>query len=162
MKEFKADSALAASCRRLGVPLARAAILVVYAWFGALKIFGMSPANPLVQQLLERTLPFISFERFILLLGAYEIAIGIAFAIPGLERLAFALVVPHLFMTAGPLVFLPSVAWQAFLVPTLEGQYIIKNIVLIGAAMVVGATVRGGRLVPEPPATAPGSGIVRP
>jgi hypothetical protein len=33
--------------------------------------------------------------------------------------------------------------------PTLEGQYIIKNVVLVGAAMVVGATVRGGRLVPD-------------
>jgi hypothetical protein len=35
--------------------------------------------------------------------------------------------------------------------PTLEGQYIIKNVVLIGAGMVIGATVRGGRLTTEPP-----------
>ena len=36
-------------------------------------------------------------------------------------------------------------------VPTLEGQYIIKNVVLVSAALVVGATVRGGRLVAKPP-----------
>ena len=154
MKEFKADSALAASCRRLGVPLARAAILVVYAWFGALKIFGMSPANPLVQQLLERTLPFISFESFILFLGAYEIAIGVVFTIPRLERLAFALVVPHLFMTAGPLVFLPAVAWSGFLVPTLEGQYIIKNVLIV-------ATVAGLAAQLQLQAHAPGTGRSR-
>jgi uncharacterized membrane protein YkgB len=131
MKQFTADSAVVSCCRRLGVPLARTAILVVYAWFGALKLFGASPANPLVQNLLEHTLPFISFERFILFLGVYEVAIGVAFTIPRLERLAFALVVPHLFMTAGPLVFLPAVAWQSFLVPTMEGQYIIKNVLIV-------------------------------
>jgi uncharacterized membrane protein YkgB len=151
MKEVRADSALAAWCRRLGVPLARAAILVVYAWFGALKIFGMSPANPLVQQLLERTLPFISFERFILFLGVYEIAIGVVFTIPRLERLAFALVVPHLFMTAGPLVFLPAVAWSGFLVPTLEGQYIIKNVLVVATVAGLAAQLQ---LRAEPPATA--------
>jgi uncharacterized membrane protein YkgB len=131
MKELVTKSTVAASCRKLGVPLARAAILVVYAWFGILKVFGASPANPLVQALLERTLPFISFERFILFLGVYEVAIGVVFTIPRLERFAFAMVVPHLVMTAGPLVFLPAVAWSGFLVPTLEGQYIIKNVLIV-------------------------------
>ena len=131
MKELVTKSTVAASCRKLGVPLARAAILVVYAWFGILKVFGASPANPLVQALLERTLPFISFERFILFLGVYEVAIGVVFTIPRLERFAFAMVVPHLVMTAGPLVFLPAVAWTGFLVPTLEGQYIIKNVLIV-------------------------------
>ena len=53
--------------------------------------------------------------------------------------------------TFTPLVLFPDETWTVFpIAPTLEGQYIIKNIVLIGAAMVVGATVRGGRIVPEP------------
>jgi hypothetical protein len=104
---------------------------VVYAWFGLLKVFGTSPANPLVQALLERTLPFISFQTFIVFLGVYEVAIGLVFTIPRLERFAFAMVVPHLVMTAGPLVFLPAVAWTGFLVPTLEGQYIIKNVLIV-------------------------------
>jgi hypothetical protein len=34
--------------------------------------------------------------------------------------------------------------------PTLEGQYIIKNIILISAGIVIGATVRGGRMIAEP------------
>ena len=53
--------------------------------------------------------------------------------------------------TLTPLLLFPSETFTVFpFAPTLEGQYIIKNIVLIGAAMVVGATVRGGRIEPEP------------
>jgi hypothetical protein len=53
--------------------------------------------------------------------------------------------------TMTPLLLFPTEAFERFpLVPTLEGQYIIKNLVLIGAAMVIGATVRGGRLVADP------------
>lgn len=52
-----------------------------------------------------------------------------------------------------PLVLFPAETFtQAPFAPTLEGQYVIKNVVLIGAAMVIGATVRGGSLVPDAPA----------
>ncbi len=137
MQTSKLDDVLVPWFRRLDAPLARTAILVVYVWFGALKLFDASPANPLVRALLERTLPFISFERFIIFLGLFEIAVGVAFAVPRLEKLALALVVPHLIMTTGPLVFLPSVAWKGFLLPTLEGQYIIKNLLIAAAAVAI-------------------------
>jgi hypothetical protein len=53
--------------------------------------------------------------------------------------------------TLTPIVLVPhEVFVQIPHVPTLEGQYIIKNLVLISAGIVVGATVRGGRIVPEP------------
>jgi hypothetical protein len=49
------------------------------------------------------------------------------------------------------LVLFPVETWVRFpLVPALEGQYIIKNVVLVSAAIVLGATVRGGELTPEP------------
>jgi hypothetical protein len=45
----------------------------------------------------------------------------------------------------------PDITFEIFpIVPTLEGQYIIKNLVLISAGIAIGATVRGGRLVAEP------------
>ncbi|HET7826574.1 MAG TPA: hypothetical protein VFK90_14665 [Anaeromyxobacter sp.] len=135
MQTSKLDQVLVPWFRRIDVPLMRAAILVVYAWFGVLKLFDASPANPLVRELLERTLPFITFERFIVFLGLFEIAIGIAFAVPKLEKLALAMVVPHLVMTSGPLVFLPSVSWKGFLLPTLEGQYCIKNVLIAAVAV---------------------------
>jgi hypothetical protein len=45
----------------------------------------------------------------------------------------------HMIMTFLPLIFLPSTTWSGFLVPTLEGQYIIKNLVIIAAAMGIAA-----------------------
>jgi len=142
MSASKVDAILVPWFRRLEAPMARAAILVVYTWFGVLKLFDESPANPLVSQLLERTLPFVSFERFIVFLGLFEMAIGLAFAIPKLEKLALAMVVPHLIMTSGPLVLLPTVAWKSFPVPTLEGQYIIKNVLIAAAAVAIVANLR--------------------
>ena len=53
--------------------------------------------------------------------------------------------------TALPLLILPDVVWNVFPYGlTIEGQYIIKNLVLIGAGLVLGGTVRGGRLNPDP------------
>ncbi len=110
------------------------ALFVVFVWFGSLKFFDLSPANPLVESLLKETLPFISFKTFIMLLGAWEVLIGILFIIPKMEKLALILLIPHMITTIMPLFLLPEIAWQGFLVPTLEGQYIIKNIVIIGLA----------------------------
>ena len=63
-----------------------------------------------------------------MILGVYEILIAIVFLIPGLERIALPLLVPHLFVTTAPLFLLREITWQAPLIPTIEGQYIIKNI----------------------------------
>ena len=53
--------------------------------------------------------------------------------------------------TITPLFLFPAETFTIFpWVPNLEGQYIIKNLVLISAGLVVGSTVRGGRLVAEP------------
>jgi uncharacterized membrane protein YkgB len=117
------------------IPLARLALFIIYFWFGALKIIGESPANPLVSELMERTLPFLTFEQFILAFGIYEMAIGIAFLIPRFTRLAFTLFIPHIVMTTLPLFLLPLSSWQEMGVPTLEGQYIIKNIALVALAL---------------------------
>ncbi|HET9752420.1 MAG TPA: hypothetical protein VFP52_05645, partial [Myxococcales bacterium] len=111
-------------------------------WFGAIKLIDASPANPLVRALLERSLPFVRFESFIVFLGLYEIAIGVLFAIPRLERFAVALIIPHLVMTSGPLLLLPAVAWQGFLLPTMEGQYIIKNVLILATAAGLAAQLR--------------------
>lgn len=129
------DRAIIETLRKISIPLAHIALFVVFFWFGALKVIGNSPANPLVATLLERTLPFITFNQFIVLFGIYEMIIGLAFLIPHLERLAIALLVPHMITTLMPLILLPAVTWQGWFVPTLEGQYIIKNLVIIGLAI---------------------------
>ena len=136
----KFDVSVLGRLRTIEVPLARMALFVVYFWFGALKMFGTSPATPLVSALFERTIGsvgLISFPVFYEWFSFFEIVIGILFLIRGMERPAFILVVLHLGMTSLPLVLLPHIAWQGFFAPTLEGQYIIKNIMIVALAVVV-------------------------
>lgn len=135
----RVDGAIIKWLREIYMPLGRVAIFVVFFWFGILKVFGFSPANPLVSALLEKTLPFITFDQFIVLFGIYEMLIGIVFLIPKAERVAIALLIPHMITTVLPLILLPAVTWQGFFIPTLEGQYIIKNIVIIALALSLAA-----------------------
>lgn len=123
--------------KKITIPLARISLFVIYFWFGFLKLIDVSPANPLVESLLNKTLSFVGFNQFIIFLGIWEIAIGIVFLIPKAERIAVALLIPHMITTFMPLIFLPSIAWKRFLVPTLEGQYIIKNLLVISLAVCV-------------------------
>jgi len=125
---------------------------VVFVWFGALKLFpGVSSAEDLVRN----TIFFFDPDIFLPILALWEVLIGIGFLI-GLftnkfQRVTILLLFLQMFGTVLPLFLLPNVTWKTpLLVPTLEGQYIIKNLVIIGSALVLGATVRGGRLVSEP------------
>ncbi|CAN5136074.1 DoxX family protein [soil metagenome] len=122
--------------RKISLPLSRFAIFLIYFWFGILKVVGASPASPMVLSLLSKTMPFMSPGLFLMMFGLFEVFIGIAFLVPGLERVAILLLCIHLITTILPLYFLPELAWSSPFVPTLEGQYIIKNILI--AALGVG------------------------
>ncbi len=111
--------------------LIRASLFIIYFWFGILKLIDASPANPLVADLLARTMPFITFGHFIICLGLFEMLIGVLFLIPRYQKLATGLFIIHMFVAAMPLILAPAMTWQSLLVPTLEGQYIIKNLALI-------------------------------
>lgn len=143
MKQFlkKFDHRLVHHCKKFETSLARLAIFIVYFWFGILKLLGLSPATPLVLALFNKTLDhFIPFNIFYIAFALFEMSIGILFLIRGLERTAIYLIGLHLFTTILPLFLLPQLTWQAFLVPTLEGQYIIKNILIV--AIAVGVTAK--------------------
>ena len=80
-----------------------------------------------------------------------ELAIGLGLLVDRFLRATLFLLAVQMLGTLTPLFLFPSETWTHFpFAPTLEGQYIIKNVVLIAGAMVVGSTVRGGRIVPEP------------
>lgn len=136
------DKSILKIVRSVAIPMERIALFVVFFWFGFLKLIDASPANPLVGDLLRHTMPFWSLESFIVFLGLWEMVIGVAFLIEGWERLAIALLVPHMITTALPFLFLPDVVWQGFFVPTLEGQYIIKNIVIVALALGLAARLQ--------------------
>ena len=125
--------------RKVSIPCARFGLFVVFFWFGFLKVIGLSPASGLVERLFQQTIPWMSFGTFLILFGLFECLIGVLFLVRGAERIVIPLLFIHMITTFGPLVFLPQETWQQFLVPTLEGQYIIKNLVLIAAAVGIAA-----------------------
>jgi uncharacterized membrane protein YkgB len=136
------DRYIITTLQRIAMPAARIALFIIFFWFGLLKVIGASPAGPLVSNLLEQTIPFISPATFIFLFGFFEMLIGILFLIPKMERLAILLLGVHMITTFVPLVFLRETSWQRFLVPTLEGQYIIKNVALIALAIGIAAHLK--------------------
>lgn len=121
--------------KKISLPAARIALFVVFFWFGFLKILGLSPAGPFVEQLFNKTISFMPFATFYLLFALFECLIGILFLIRGFERLVIPLLFLHMVTTFMPLFLLPQETWQGFLVPTLEGQYIIKNLLIIAVAI---------------------------
>lgn len=116
-------------------PLARVGIFVIYFWFGLLKVIDASPASPLVQTLFEETINFMPFSVFLVMFGIFEMLIGVLFLIKSFERVVMPLLLIHMVMTFMPLVMVRAATWSGFLIPTLEGQYIIKNLVLIATAV---------------------------
>jgi len=133
------DSKLIRFFRKISIPSARFGLFVVFFWFGALKVLGLSPASGLVQSLFEQTIPFMSFSTFLVMFGLFECLIGILFLIKGMERIVIPLLLVHMITTFGPLVYLPQDSWQSFMIPTLAGQYIIKNLVIVAAGIGIAA-----------------------
>ncbi len=133
------DGAITAWMAGHGLRLLRYSLAIVFLWFGLLKLFpGASPAESLVAQ----TVYWFDPAWFIPVLGAWEMLIGALLFFRPTIREALALMALQMAGTLLPLLILPAVTWHSFLVPTLEGQYIIKNMVLIAAANVIGGTVR--------------------
>jgi uncharacterized membrane protein YkgB len=142
--------------RRVAMPAARVALAVVFIWFGALKVFGASPAIELV----TRTVYWVDPAWFVPLLGWWEVAIGVCVLDPRwwvrwardgesrggwFTRVGLLLLFLQMPGTFLPLVLLPSVCFQSNGAPTLEGQYIVKNLALIAATLFVGGGVGTGR-----------------
>ncbi|HEY1037046.1 MAG TPA: hypothetical protein VGE62_00525 [Candidatus Paceibacterota bacterium] len=135
----KIDAEIIHFFRYISEPVARVGLFVCFFWFGALKVFDLSPASPLVESLFNRTVPFMTFPVFMVLFGVYEMVIGLMFLFKGYEREVIPLLFAHMVTTFMPLLLLPETTWVSFMVPSLEGQYILKNFVIIAAAVGVAA-----------------------
>jgi uncharacterized membrane protein YkgB len=116
-------------------PVARAAIFVIYFWFGFLKLIGVSPATPLAAALTSHTIGMQYFNMSFKALAIYECGLGIIFLIPALTWISAALLMIHMGIVTSPLIIVANVAWIHPLVPTLEGQYIIKDLAIIALAV---------------------------
>jgi uncharacterized membrane protein YphA (DoxX/SURF4 family) len=137
-----------------GIWLLRLSLGVVFLWFGALKFFpGLSPA----QTLAGTTISTLSFGVLtpgaaVFILAIWECLIGIGLITGYFLRATLFLLWLQMLGTITPLFLFPEQCFTVVpIAPTLEGQYIIKNLVLVTAGIVIGATVRGGRITARPP-----------
>ena len=133
------DQRIASCMEKYGVRILRIALAAIFIWFGMLKPLGLSPAADLV----KNTVYWLPPEIFLPILGWWEALIGVFLLYRPTIRASLFLLFLQMPGTMLPLVLLPDVCFTK--IPfglTLEGQYIIKNLVLIGSAIVVGGTVR--------------------
>lgn len=134
----KWDEAISTWMNLYGRRLLRYSLAVVFIWFGALKLLGASPANDLV----SRTIYWLPPPVFLPILGWWEVAIGVCLLFRPLLRLGLLLLFLQMTGTFLPFILVPERCFERFpFVLTAEGQYIVKNLVLLGAALVVGGTV---------------------
>ena len=145
-----ADRLLTAFMARYGISILRVSVGIIFLWFGFLKFIpGMSPA----QDLAAKTIGILTFglvptKIALVTLATWECAVGLGLMFGVFLRATLLLLWLQMIGTAAPLFLFPNECFtQIPYAPTLEGQYIIKNFVLASAGLVVGATVRGGRLL---------------
>lgn len=158
------DKAITTWMARYGLLLLRVSLGVVFLWFGFLKFFpGLSPAHELATRTIETlTFGLVGPEVSIYILAVWECLIGLGLLIGRYMRVTLLLLFVQMMGTMTPIFLFPHEVFMRIpYAPTLEGQYIIKNLVLISAALVLGATVRGGGIVVEPgaPVEKPGAAL---
>lgn len=140
----RVDRRIAGFMDSWGTTALRLSLAVVFVWFGMLKPLGLSTANDLVRATVA-WMPILTPDQWVSVIGFWEVAIGLTFLHRATVRLAIALLALQMVGTFLPLVLLPEVTFQPGRIPyapTLEGQYIVKNLIIISAALVIGGTVR--------------------
>ena len=133
------DRYIAGVMQKVGYLMLRYSLGVVYLWFGGLKLLGHSPEEEIIREVVY----FIPADVMIPLLGYWEVLIGVCMLHRPWVRAAILLLLLQMPGTALPLVLIPEVCYAGTILNlTLEGQYIIKNLLIISAALVVGGKVR--------------------
>lgn len=136
------DAQVARWMERFGHGLHRFGLGGMFVWFGALKLAG----HPTATSILAHTIYLGPPETMVRVLGAWEVLIGLCLLWSPLVRIAIPLLLLRLLGTAAALALRTDVCFAgAAWVPTPEGQYLIKDLLLLGAALVIGGTVRRGR-----------------
>ncbi len=143
-KLSKIDELIVKRMSKWGPTVECMALAIVFAWFGTLKLFGFPSASSIV----AKTVYFFEPEITVPFLGAWEVAIGVSLVIPSLHRVAVFLLLTRLPGTLFALFFKMEVCFDLqTMVPTTQGQYLLKELTLVGAALVIGGHVRSRRAV---------------
>jgi putative oxidoreductase len=130
------DGTVLAALQRWSIPALRLALGLIFLWFGALKVFGVSPVTPLLKQ----TISFLALPAFTILLGVWEMAIGIGLLLKLALRQTLFLLCLHLAGTFVAISLAPSLFFLHSnpLVLTVTGEFVLKNLVLLTAGLVIG------------------------
>ncbi len=140
---------------RYSVMILRVGLGIVFLWFGVLKFFpDLSPAEELATKTIQTlTFGIVQPQLALPMLATLETLIGLGLIAGKFMRITLLLLLFQMIGTVTPLFLFPAETFTQFpYAPTLEGQYIIKNIVLVAAGLVIGATVRGGAVIADPEA----------
>jgi uncharacterized membrane protein YkgB len=142
--------------RRWGVPTLRISLAIVFIWFGALKVLGVSP----VVDLVASTVYWVDPDWFVPALGVVEILVGLGLAARRWLRLVLLVLAGQMVGTFLVFVLLREIAFQDGnpLKLTVEGEFVIKNLVLLAAGMVVGASIGRSEVVVPLPTEQVGAG----
>lgn len=147
---------------RHAIKALRITVGAIFLGFGVLKFFpDVSPAQGLSIKTIDLlTFGLIPWEVGIVVIAALECFIGICLLANRWMRVAVWLLVVQFIGILAPLVLLTGRLFSGlYHAPTLEGQYVLKDIILVAAGMAIAAgTFRGGRLIrdePEVPVTPP-------
>lgn len=130
----------------------RLALGIIMIWFGVLKFFEeTSPAELLAAKTIGTlTFGLMQKEAALPLLAAVECLLGLGIILPSLTKYTVPVMCLHMAGAVSPLILFPSETWQHPFVPTLMGQYMIKNVVLVAAALLIYKTAQGAKLITDP------------
>ena len=149
----KFDKPITTWMAKNAIKFLRISLGIIFFWFGFLKFFhGVSSAETIATKTISvLTFGLIEPSVSLIILAVWETMIGLGLLFNKFLREILLLLFLQMIGTITPLFFFPAETFKIFpFVPTLEGQYIIKNLILISAGLAIGATVRGGKIIPEP------------
>jgi uncharacterized membrane protein YkgB len=131
---FRVDELLLTSFRRWSITALRVALGSVFLWFGALKILGNSPVIVLIQE----TFTFLPIHAFVLVLGGWEMLIGVGIILKRALRCVLVLLCVHLLGTFLAVCLNPHHFFDGYpFFLTVDGEFVIKNLVLMAATLVI-------------------------
>ena len=133
-KISKLDKLMVKDMRKWGIPVLRVALGIVFLWFGALKIFGVTPVADLVGQ----TYSFFPVTEFLVFLGVWEVVIGIGLILKIFLRFVLAILWLQMLGTFIASILEPSIFFNGniFLL-TIEVEFLVKNLVLVASGIVI-------------------------
>jgi uncharacterized membrane protein YkgB len=149
----RVDDTVIRFLRRWSIVVLRVSVAAVFIWFGALKVFDVTPVADLVGD----TVYWVDPDWFVPVLGVFEIVVGVGLLVRRGLRVVLALFALQMVGTFLVLVVQPEVAFQDGnpLLLTVEGEFVVKNLVLLSAGMVVGATVQRTNAIVRPGVASP-------